>query len=58
MGADCKSADESQRWFKSSSAQINDVRHGDPAAPSGVGSSAWRKDYREVGAIDKSIRLI
>ena len=22
MGADCKSADESQRWFKSSSAQI------------------------------------
>ncbi len=40
MGADCKSADESQRWFKSSSAQISDVRHGNPAASSGVGKNA------------------
>lgn len=58
MGADCKSADESQRWFKSSSAQISDVRHGAPAAPSGVDNNARRKDHREVGAIDKSTRLI
>ncbi len=58
MGADCKSADESQRWFKSSSAQISVVKHGDPAAPSGVGNNVRRNDHREVGAIDKSTKLI